>query len=469
LPGAAPAGPGVPPPGKITVTPLGRVSPVALGLVSAARSGLSRDIWGASASADLARLLRAERPQTLPAMRRLLTAILIAELAPPRDGDPQNAVFLARIDKMLDLGNLEPALSLLEMVERPDAEVFRRFFDVSLLVGEEDRACRVMSLSPQIAPTFPARIFCLARGGDWNAAALSLRTATSLGTIDEATGELLTHFLDPELFEGEDDLPPPTRPSPLTFRLMEAIGQPMSTATLPVAFAQADLRSNTGWKTRIEAGERLARMGAIPPNRLLGLYSEQRAAASGGVWERVQAVQTFEAALDAADAEAMSSALPVVWEQMVGQELEVPFAQLFGARLSMLPLEGETAALAFRIGLLSDASEAVAGRHAAADETEAFLAGIARGEVAGLRPPDQLGVAIQAAFASAAPPDEDLARLLSESRAGEAILLAIDLVTLGAGGDLRDVTEGLTVLRALGLEQAARQAALELLLLDRRG
>lgn len=469
LPGARPLSQGLAPPSTITVTPLDRQRPASLGLVSAARSGLPRDIWGASASADIARLIRAERPDTLPAVRRLLGTLLIAEFAPPRDGDPQNALFLARIDMMLDMGNLDPALSLLDLIEKPDAEIFRRFFDVSLLLGEEDRACRVMGQTPQIAPTFPARIYCLARSGDWNAAALTLRTGTSLGTVDPPTADLLTHFLDGELFEGQDDLAPPERPSPLTFRLMEAIGQPMVTTTLPVAFAQADLRSNTGWKTRIEAGERLARMGSITPNRLLGLYSEQRAAASGGVWERVTAVQAFETALNATDPDALAQTLPAAWAQMEALELEVPFAQLFGARLSTLGLEGDTGALAFRIGLLSDAYEAVSQRRTAADTNEAFYIGIARGEAAGLTPPDQLGAAIQSAFTTPPPPGEDFAMLLSGRRMGEAVLKAIDKVTLGAGGDLRDVTEGLAMLRHLGLEQAARQAALELMLLERRG
>ena len=67
------------------------------------------------------------------------------------------------------------------MTETPEPEPFRRWFDIALLIGREDRACDIMLETPQIAPTFPARIFCLARSGDWNAAALSLRTGETLG------------------------------------------------------------------------------------------------------------------------------------------------------------------------------------------------------------------------------------------------------------------------------------------------
>lgn len=467
---AAPVGLAPPPAGAITVTPLNRQAPVALGLVSAARSGLPPSLWGATPSAELARLLRAERPDTLPAMRALLSALLITELSPPTDGDPQNVLFLARIDRLLDLGALEPALAILELIAKPDPESFRRWFDASLLVGEEDRACRVMRATPEIAPTFPARIFCLARGGDWNAAALALRTGETLGTIDPEMAELLARFLDPELADGAEDLPLPDRPSPLVLRMMEAIGQPLPTLTLPVAFAQADLRSNSGWKARIEAGERLARAGAIPPNRLLGLYSEQRAAASGGVWERVKAIQALDHALNDGDPAAIAASLDAAWAQMVPLELEVPFAQLFGVRLSSAALEGEAGALAFRIALLSDAYETLANRHEPADTAERFLIGVARGDTTGLTPPDQLGVAIQRVFSDpepALPPA--LATLLADNKLGEAVLKAIEAVTQGASGDLREVTGGLALLRKVGLEQAARQAALELLLLERRG
>ena len=235
------------------------------------------------------------------------------------------------------------------------------------------------------------------------------------------------------------------------------------------AFAQADLRSNSGWKVRIEAGERLAAMGAIPPNRLLGLYTEQKAAASGGVWERVKAVQALEAALDAGTPGAIAAALPAAWAQMEALELEVPFAKLFGAKLAAAGLPGTEGALAFRIGLLSDDYEKIALARKPADSAEAFLAGLARGDLQGLTAPDQMGVAIQAAFADSAHPEDDLALLLRDHKLGEALLKAMNKVTEGASGDLRDVTEGLALLRQVGLEAPARRAGLELLLLERRG
>lgn len=453
----------------ITTRPIDGISLDGLGLLPASVTGLPHDLWGTTSSLELARLIRAERVDTLPAIQSVLYTLLLAEVAPPADSDGEGAIFLARVDKLLDLGALDPALALLEKVDHPEPEPFRRWFDVALLMGREDQACEMMRETPQIAPTFPARVFCLARGGDWNAAALSLRTGETLGYVDDEMARLLERFLDPELSEGEPDLPVPLRPSPLVLRLMEAIGQPLQTTTLPVAFAQSDLRSNTGWKNRLEAGERLARHGAIEPNRLLGLYSERKAAASGGVWERVRAIQALDTALQDGDKGAAAQALPGIWKQMQTVELEVPFAALYGEALAGMNLSGEAGALAFRIGLLSDAYETVARAYHPNDPADRFLIGLATGRVVGLEAPDQMGVAIQKAFTPGTRPTADFDTLLAEKRLGEALLLAIDHVTEGARGDLRDVTEGLRLLRHVGLESAARRAAIELLLLERRG
>ena len=102
------------------------------------------------------------------------------------------------------------------------------------------------------------------------------------------------------------------------------------------------------------------------------------------------------------------------------------------------------------------------------DPTGAFLAGLARGDVAGLVAPNSLGRAVAAAFTAPTASTEAQA-LIEGARTGEAILVAIDNIGRGVEGDLRGVTEGLSALRLLGLEDVARRTALELMILERRG
>ncbi|HHB80666.1 MAG TPA: hypothetical protein ENK83_02810, partial [Aliiroseovarius sp.] len=315
----------------VSVTPLGRPLPDAVGILPAVVTGLPANLWGPSRPGDVARAIRREDADMLPALRDMLYTLLLAELNPPEaPGSTGYDIFLARVDKLLELGAVEQAEALLARAGPDNPEIFRRWFDAALLLGTENQICEVMRATPELSPTFTARAFCLARGGDWNAAVLTLGTGRALGFISEEEDALLARFLDPDLFEGEPPLPVPSAPSPLEFRMFEAIGQAIPTTGLPLAFAQADLRANIGWKARIEAAERLARAGAVPENQLLGLYTERRAAASGGVWDRVAAVQAVDQALKANDTQTLTAILPEAWQQMQLSELEVPFACIFG-------------------------------------------------------------------------------------------------------------------------------------------
>lgn len=450
----------------VTVLPLGSASPDPLGLLAPSVTGLPRSLWSGSEVDTLAALIAAERIDTLPAMSDLLRVLLLAEADPPATAGPDGALFLARIDKLLDLGALDPAWELLAATDPDNPALFRRYFDVALLTGRESQACRLMASRPELAPTLSARIFCLAHVGDWPAAALTLNTARALGDVTAREDALLTRFLDPQLFEGLPPLPIPERPTPLDFRMREGIGEALSTLDLPRAFAHADLREINGWKARLEAAERLVRMGAVDEAVLFGLYTLRRPAASGSVWDRASAIRDLDAALAASDPDATAAALPEAWAAMKAARIEVPFARLTAPRIARIPLEGEAAALAFRIGLLSDGYEEIARDRTPESDTERLWIAVATGAPLPEPPRSQPGAAIQAAFEGMPAPDR-LMDMVGEDRLGEAILRAIALFDAGQSGDPGALTEALAFFRAVGLEDTARRAALQLLLLER--
>lgn len=455
-------------PATVTTSSLDGPSPDAVGLIAPAVSGLPRDLWGAGLTREIAERLVTHPDDDLPALRQLFLTILLAEVAAPVDAGGRGELLQTRIDKLLAMGALEQAAALIEAAGDMTPELFRRAFDVALLTGAEDRACQSMADAPHLAPTVPARIFCLARSGDWDTAALTIRTSRALNQITADQETLLSRFLDPDLFEGEPVPPAPQPVTPLDWMIYAAIGEPLPTEGLPLAFSYAEIGPRSGWKARIEAAERLTRAGTIPPNVILGLYTERDPAASGGVWDRVAAFQDFEAAISSGDAARVAATLPPVWEKMQEVELEVPFATLFGKALQELPLTGEAAAIAFRVGLLSPQAEAVAKAHKPVGAEDAFLVALALGNVGSVVPPDSLGRAISAAFRAPAP-STDAKALLDGNRKGEAIITAIDNIARGVQGDLRGVTEGLSLLRLVGLEGVARRTALELMILERRG
>jgi len=450
---------------EITVMPIGAVQLDAVGLLPGSITGLPTNLWGASEAETLAQLIRAQPVQGLPAIQSFTETLALAELSPQQDSDTTSeALFLARLDMLLARGALDPAQALIERAGPTREQVFRRWFDVSLLSDHASRACAAMQANPDIAPTFPARIFCLARSGDWSAAALSLGTGEALGRITREEGDLIARFLDPELFEGEPPLPPDPNLTPLTFQMRVAIGERPDTTGLPLAFAHADLSDLAGWRAQLDAAERLTRSGAIEPTQWLAIYTDRVPSASGGVWDRVAALQRVDAAILAADARDVSQHLTSAWAAMEQAGLEVAFAEVYADLLLRLPLTGEAGLLARRIGLLSSTYERVAQNAVPQTATERFAFDIARG-LPTIAPPGSSRTAQAVAAAFSAPlPDHRYAWFVANNRLGEGLLRAA-LVLSAPVADSDDLTDALVLYRAVGLEDVARRAALQLLLI----
>ena len=457
-------------PDQVATSVLGGTSLDAVGLLPPQVTGFPHDLWGIGHSAEIAADIAEAGQGDVPALQSLLMTLLLAEADAPADSAGSGDLLIARIDKLLTMGALDQAQALITAAGAASSpELFRRSFDVALLTGEEDKACEVLKSAPGLAPTLTTRVFCLARAGDWNAAALTLRTAQALGNITPEDDALLSRFLDPEQFDGEPMPPAPKPITPLVWRIYDALGEPLPTTTLPPAFAHADLSEHAGWKAQIEAAERLSRAGVITPNVLLGLYTDRAPAASGGVWDRADAFQRFDAALSKRDVAAVEQRLPLAYARMKDVEVEVPFATLFAGPLATLNMSGDAARISYELGLLSPEYERLAKSAATGgDARSLFLAGLAAGSVKGLVAPDSMARAIAPAFIDPQLPT-DIAELITQKRVGEAMLQAMIRIESGLRGELVKVTEGLSVLRKLGLEDIARRTALQLMLLERRG
>ncbi len=452
----------------VSVTPLGEGAPRRIGLVPSSVTGLPSNIWtGTAVKALTARI--ANLPDLhLPAAQALLYTVLLAEAEAPqgvaREGD---ALALARVQKLMELGALDPALSLIEQAGVTTSTAhFDLWMQLSLLTGTEDRACARLMRSPHLTRDYGTRIFCNARSGYWENAALTFGSAQALGLLEPIQLDLFDRFLNPDYFEGSEPLRAPRQMDPMTFRLFETIGEPLPSNSLPRAYAVADLRDLAGWKSQLEAAERLTRAGALPDNQLLGLYTERQPAASGGVWDRVAALQRFETALRTGSAEAVAKTLPPAWEAMREASLEVSFAALFAEPLSTIPLAGRAAALARDVALLSPGYEAAARRIIGDGPQERLLRAVARGEVPDGPVPDaHLASAVHAAFSNPTP-RTDLMALARDEQLGMAILRLLSMLHDGASGDTGALRDALATLRALGLEDTARRAALQIVLLE---
>lgn len=453
---------------EIVTVPLDGVGLDTTGLFPSDRINLPRDLWGPTTRSEIIVAIAAIPTDTVPTASRLTLRLLLAEFAPPRDDmvTDSDAFLLARLDRLIGFGALEQAAELIAAVPQSTAALNARAFDIALLLGEEDRACARMRGQIAAAHSLAAQIFCLARAGDWQAAHASLRVAQTLSLVPEADAALLMRFLE----EEEEDVRPPmvAQTTPLGWRIMEALGDPVTTAGLPIAFAHADLRGTSGWRAQLEAAERLTRAGVLEPNRLFGLYTERRAAASGGVWERVRVMQALEHAVAARDVSAASEALVQAWPLFAAVELDVSFARMKAELLADLPLDGSAGEILWRILILAQERPERAAELAPEGGLVRLVMALAADEdLPDTTTPTLAGAVVSGLGASDPPPA--VQSQLEEGALGLVLLDALGLVAQASGGDLDAASGALMRLRVLGLDEVARQIAIELLLLDRRG
>lgn len=450
-------------PAPVAVAPPPKATPVVIrpdlgpdrdstGLMSSERAGLPADMWRGGDSDLAIALLDGLPPSPLPGAQDLLFRLVASESEPP--GRDDDRLLLARIDALLKRGALDPAQALIERAGPDTPDLFRRWFDISLLTGSEDRACGALEANADLTPSVPARIYCLVRAGRWMTALVTLESASALGDISAADYALLSRFLDPELFEGEPPLPRPEQATPLRIRLHEAIGEPLSTRDLPLAFSRSDLRFIAGWKSQLEAAERLARAGSLSGNQLLGLYTDRRPAASGGIWERVRTVQALDLALNATDAVGLGPALIDAAKTMRAAGLEPALADMFGPRLHHATLIGQSAVVASRLILLDGANPLAVPLQS--PDTQRLALDLVSNIPPRLPPSTSEMAALASAFEGEEPP--------VETAVAESILAALTLLTPGAEADAQDRASALRMLRAVGQEASARRIASDLLL-----
>ncbi|MDU8929805.1 hypothetical protein RXV86_20655 [Alisedimentitalea sp. MJ-SS2] len=452
----------------VSVRTLDEAGRDAVGLLPASVTGLPSTLWQNSQSGDLVRALRGQDVLGMPAMQSLLYTLLLAEAEPPHDAGVGHLMLAARIGKLWELGAVEPAQALIERAGPDTPALFKLWFDLALMSGTEEEACNRLNAHPHLSADTASRVYCLARGGDWNAAAVMLDTGRVLGLMRPSEEQLISLFIDPELIEELGDPAPPADVTPLLFRLSEAAGVPMATAPLPRAYAMADLRDTSGWKAELEAAERLSRTGALSENRLIDVYTARHPAASGGIWDRVEALQRFDIAMKSGDPGAVAVTLPAAWKAMQEAHLEVPFARFYAKGLARLPLAGDAHVLALTVGLLSPDYETIASKMRLENDEERFLAALARGVPQEAITRDPLGRVISRAFGDSMVPTA-LEGLLAEGKLGEAILKTMSLFSSGVAGNLADIEAALRGFRAIGLEDTARRAALQLMLLNQGG
>lgn len=469
--------PGAPPltgSDAITVRTLPALSRDGVGLLEPAETGFAAALWGSDDAAAATLLVLDHRDAGVPAARALFHRLLLADTQPPPGSGPDSTLLLARVDRLLEAGDLKDADRLIARAGPDTPALFRRWFDIGLLSDRAGPPCAALRENPALSPTLPARVFCLARTGDWNAAEITLTLGQQVGSIGDDEQALLARFLDPVLFEDDPGPAPPEPLTPLDFLMREAVGLDRPPGQLPLAFLHADLDEHAPLRARIDAAERLTVAGAIDPGVLFDVYRSGVPAASGGIWDRAAAVQSLDAAL-AGDGD-LAAALAAADDALADRGLRVALAAAYGPALAEIDGAGLPPAARTRLAeLLLLAGDAPAARAAAGadpDARTAALLALADGAVPERMPADDRLAAAFAGLGASEPADErerTLAETVASGRQGRAIIEALDLLVPAGPVDPQSFRAALLTLRLAGQGAAARTIALETLLAGNPG
>jgi hypothetical protein len=177
-------------------------------------------------------------------------------------------------------------------------------------------------------------------------------------------------------------------------------------------------------------------------------------------------VQALDTALTANDAQAVADALPAAWSSARDMQLETVMADLFSERLMQMTLPDRARALVLDMALLSPLYETAAQDLTPVTPRQRFAVGLARGTPSEDMATTPTEAAIADGFGRTGAPPEHQA-LLDEDRLGEAILSAATQLDDHTGATREGFGAALAALRAFGLEETARRAALQILLLER--
>ena len=433
----------------------------AIGLLPIYVTGIPTTIWRNSSFDDLEYSFKTMPTFSYSPIQELVYSLLLAEARPPLNEPSRYAFLEVRLDKLLNYGAVDPAIALVERASPVPERMIPQLFDISLLSSNNFPICEPVFQNTENRELQAELIYCYARKGDWLTAHLILQTEKVLGDLTDREISLLSRYLEVDFnVDLTALLPPPESITPLEYRLYEAIGEPIPAEYLPIQFSQSDLSGENGWRAQVIAAERLSLTGAIPENQILGIYTNHRPGASGGMWDRIKVINNLDVALD--DKENLEESFQDAWKVFKQTNQLTVFAKLFGLRVFEENLSPKSKKIAANLLLLTNNFRITEGYWDPSD----IRFGLTAGDFSNVKVSDETEKIILQIFTEPSMPFI-VEQKLNQGKLGEVILNALLQFELGIEGNLKDFSESLSTLNLIGLETTARRAALTHLVLGK--
>ena len=319
---------------------LPNISKNSIGIYPSIKIGINSDIWKNNNEIEISTILKKIRISDLYYLNRLLKRILLIESDPPIiavDEKFSGTIFLRqRILKLIQMGALDDAEALiLDSEPTFDPNLTDLWSEISFLTYRFERFCKAI-LNGYHNSLEPAhKIICLARSGDWNAAALSLATFSSINEIDSDHEKLLINYLDHEAELEIINKDKCEEDKSVIIYLCNFSNINTRIPSYGVKFLYNNLGRGKSIRSRIVASEELVKSGALNPNILFSTYKIKQPSTSGGVWARAKLVQELDRIIqyDFNNYQYLSNHLNIMIDEFLKNKLLTAFAISYGKKL----------------------------------------------------------------------------------------------------------------------------------------
>ena len=182
---------------------LGELNVNGIGLISLDNTKFPEDLWSNSNEKELAEKLNNMPEFSLSSTNKIFKRLLLVDAKPPLNSIGMKNMgylfLLSRIDQLINLGAIDEAEEILNLIKEPPIDLMKRRIEVASLNGRLSKTCNLANRYPNFKGLLQFKIICLVRKNDWQAAALAFTVGSSLRQFDEKEKQLLLNYLDPDI------------------------------------------------------------------------------------------------------------------------------------------------------------------------------------------------------------------------------------------------------------------------------
>ena len=320
----------------ITASDLQPIDLNGLGIIPTKITGVNPEIWRGISEKTLFNDLKSLPNLNFHAAQTFLKRVLISETSPPIPSLENNLTgklyLIAKLDKLINIGALEEAETIINQVTPIDSALFKRLAEISFLTGRVSYMCKKLMENPGVSKDWAIRVICLSRLNEWDAAALILSSAVSLNLLNNNLEILLINYLDPNLMQ-----PPPAFNNnsfdEIEFYLRNITKSFTPKTTDSVKYRYATLTNSNNPRNKILAAEELVIKKSINISTLFDTYRTYRINGATGFWDRMVAMKNLDRTLERNNEQSVAIALTRAIDEMYQADLIFTLASEYSGKL----------------------------------------------------------------------------------------------------------------------------------------